>query len=718
MKNSIENKYRFLRSDFCQSTKIGAQIWWTQDRLTIIFVIKFLLACLLALWVSLFLELEQPRTSMLTVALVMQPKSGMVFSKSFYRFVGSLVGVVATFILIALFAQERILFIIYLAIWVGLCTSGSMMFRYYHSYAFALAGYTVCIVGMPSVLTPELTFNIALIRVSEVFVGLLSAVFISDMIFPQRVGDVLSANVKRRYQGFLMHLRTITLEKNDTASRTKSLKVLSDVFELENFRASLSFENDATRSFYLWLGKINAESMTASTSFHSFEQYLKTLINLGHEKTVELLVQLYTPIQIRLLQHDLEGNIEKQAQLITEEIRSYEEWFPRRVALINQQLQTTEDVQSKIDFLTGVELLQNFINDLLSYTSTFTDQSLNNKIYDIRSVEPISRIGLHYDPWSTFLAGARCSITLIILALIWISTDWRSGGEAITMGIIVLILYAPSPNPFRIVQQLIIGTLFGMVLLFICNFFWLTQAQGWVMLSLALTPGLLIAGWYSSKSHLLAIGTGISLTFLMHGGFNSIYSANPVNFINESVADLLALIISGALFILMNVTTSNWSRNRSHKSLRHLVIDSCIKPIPRDMTLIEIKARDIVQRLSGAQRVENRSGNEVIDWMFSTLEISKAIIKIRALSNQLKNDFLKKQIFDCIKAVMYLYRMPSIKTRSRAIQSISSTIDFVDKDSNDSSKIIRNYLNFIFRLLVDNKYVLTDETMHSSSKGI
>jgi uncharacterized membrane protein YccC len=49
---------------------------------------------------------------------------------------------------VALFAQERILFLGSLAIWVGLCTFASKRARNFAAYGFVLSGYTAAIVGI------------------------------------------------------------------------------------------------------------------------------------------------------------------------------------------------------------------------------------------------------------------------------------------------------------------------------------------------------------------------------------------------------------------------------------------------------------------------------------------------------------------------------------------------------------------------------------------
>ena len=85
--------------------------WARTDGLAWIYIFKAVLAALLALWIAMRLDMPQPRTAMTTVFVVMQPQSGMVLAKSFYRFCGTMVGLVVMLVLISLFSQQPVLFL-------------------------------------------------------------------------------------------------------------------------------------------------------------------------------------------------------------------------------------------------------------------------------------------------------------------------------------------------------------------------------------------------------------------------------------------------------------------------------------------------------------------------------------------------------------------------------------------------------------------------------
>src|SRR5476651_1879910 len=176
--------------------------WARSDGVTWIYIFKVLIAAFLTYWVALRLELPQPRTAMITVFIVMQPQSGHVFAKSFYRFLGTLAGSAVMVALIALFAQYTELFLGALAIWVGLCSAGAARNRNFRAYGFVLAGYTAAMVGLPALAHPEGAFMAAVWRVLEISLGILCSTFVSAAILPQTSSAAMRNALYQRFGVF------------------------------------------------------------------------------------------------------------------------------------------------------------------------------------------------------------------------------------------------------------------------------------------------------------------------------------------------------------------------------------------------------------------------------------------------------------------------------------------------------------------------------------
>ena len=171
----ITRPSRLSRSTTALAVRDAGADWLRSDGLTWIHVLKTVTAVLLAMGISMRLALPLPRTAMATVVIVMQPQSGLVLAKSFYRFIATIVGSVVAVAITSVFAQQRELFLLSLAIWIGICTFGAARNRNFRSYGFVLSGYTAALVGIPATAHPDGAFLSALTRVSEVSLGIACA---------------------------------------------------------------------------------------------------------------------------------------------------------------------------------------------------------------------------------------------------------------------------------------------------------------------------------------------------------------------------------------------------------------------------------------------------------------------------------------------------------------------------------------------------------------
>ena len=181
---------------------IAVQGFFKEEAISWLFVLKTLIAALIALWLAYRLELESPKTAVVTVFIVMQARTGMVLAKGFYRALGTIIGSGVALLLVAAFAQERVMFLIGLAIWVGMLTAGATIYRNFQSYAFVLAGYTACLVGLPAALDPNAAFDIAVTRLTEVLLGILVASTVSGLVFPLSMRELLLSAALKRFATF------------------------------------------------------------------------------------------------------------------------------------------------------------------------------------------------------------------------------------------------------------------------------------------------------------------------------------------------------------------------------------------------------------------------------------------------------------------------------------------------------------------------------------
>jgi uncharacterized membrane protein YccC len=694
--------------------------WWREDAQGLIYVAKVVFACLLALWISLKFELEQPRTAMLTVAIVMQSRTGMVFAKSFYRLIGTIVGITASFVLVALFAQERVLFIGAMAVWIGFCTAGSMVFRNHQSYGFVLAGYTICIVGLPATITPELTFDIGMTRISEIMVGLVAATIVSDLIFPQRMWNMLLATVRRRFKDFSDMLASLPegMGRKDQGTAAAALRFAGDVYDVENFRASTALENDASRAHRKRLSLLNAEFMAVSTSYHALEQLLRRQLRRSHPAVVEALVLAYKPL-VEALQYDGRSvKTEVEAGAVLQCLRSTKAALPRRLAALRLELREALSEEERLDFDTGAELLQRFADELATYAATYAGLAQQGHELEIKETEePPPRMGLLIDPVAVSLAGVRGALALGAMTCLWIFADWRSGIEAITLGVITSTLFASAPSPERTIRQFSLGAAIGTVLLYIANFKLLPFAQGFTMLSLALIPGLVIAAWLTTRPATALVGAGAFIIFLLHIGFNSAYNASPVAFMNDAIADFIAIGLAAAMYALIDLSNGRWSHQRLANALRKQVVAACRDALPQRRVRFESRARALMQRAKGGRRIADAQDKELVDWLLSTLETGCAVIELRVEMQALQDIEALNRLEYCLDRIAGLYAKPDSGSRMAALETVMdtsallSTIDMMFRIAPTQRRRILTILHTLRSALLDEDSVLARKAL-------
>jgi len=144
--------------------------------------IKTALAMTIAYGIALSMEWDKPMWAGFAVAFVSLSTVGQSINKAALRVLGTLVAVVVALALIALFAQDRWLFILSVTAWVGLCTY--LMSGPKYQYFWNVCGFVVVIITMGAGADSANAFNVAMLRAQETGLGILVYGLVSVLIWP------------------------------------------------------------------------------------------------------------------------------------------------------------------------------------------------------------------------------------------------------------------------------------------------------------------------------------------------------------------------------------------------------------------------------------------------------------------------------------------------------------------------------------------------------
>jgi uncharacterized membrane protein YccC len=145
----------------------------------LLFGLRLWAAACLALFVAFWLELDNPFWAGTSAAIVCQLQLGASLRKGWFRMIGTVIGATAIVVLTGCFPQNRVAFLLLLAVWCSLCAFAATLLRNFASYSAALAGYTAAIIAVDNLGATggasSDVFLLAVTRASEICIGIACA---------------------------------------------------------------------------------------------------------------------------------------------------------------------------------------------------------------------------------------------------------------------------------------------------------------------------------------------------------------------------------------------------------------------------------------------------------------------------------------------------------------------------------------------------------------
>ncbi|MGC8530207.1 MAG: FUSC family protein [Leptospirillia bacterium] len=488
----------------------------------ILFSLKTFVAALLALAIAFAWELRQPYWALLTVLIVAQPYTGMVRSKSLYRFVGTFVGAAMAVFLVPRLVDMPVLLTMALASWVALCLYLSLIDATPRSYAFILAGYTVALIGFPSVLHPDQIFFVALARVEEVCLGILSTFLVNELFFPR---SALALYAKR--------LSALQAEV-EAAGRT----LADDSLDRGAFGVTLS-------RLYLSLSSLGPLSLFAAYDAARPEQIGRLERVRGHLSHV---LPLFS--EILRLRESLPGEKDSCQTVAREALAHLREFLARPG---DPPPGLPGETPSAHEFPGPVHgAMQGGGREPIRGPLSPVCESLLSRLLDVRILISESRLLWHREsprkidglpppaPYRDHdlaaLSAAGIFVTILAITAFWRETSWPDGATATMMAAVASSFFAamddPAPAILRFLGFITAGSAIGILMLYAL----LPMAENFLELSLCLALVLLPAGIFLGRPERTIDVLAFSIGFGGLLALSSAYHSDFVSSINAALA--------------------------------------------------------------------------------------------------------------------------------------------------------------------------------------
>ncbi len=688
--------------------------WARSDGVTWVYIFKVLLAAFLTLWLAMRLELPQPRTAMITVFIVMQPQSGHVFAKSFYRFLGTLAGSAVMVALIALFAQNTELFLGSLAIWVGICSAGAARYRNFRAYGFVLAGYTAAMVGLPALAHPDGAFMAAVWRVLEISLGILCATLVSAAILPQTASAAMRNALYQRFGVFALFVTDgLRGRSQREAFERGNVRFIAEAVGLEGLRSVTVFEDPHMRRRNGRLSRLNSEFMGITTRFNALHQLLERLRSNAADHVVAAIKPGLQDLAELLDGFSGRALTDADAARLAAALAAYKEGLPARVRSLRAQFQESAPSEAEqLDFHTAYELLYRFVDELHSYAQThasLADHHHAREQWD----EP-------YTPQTNWLAstasGLRAAFILLVLGSYWVATAWPSGATMTLIAAATVGLSAATPNPKRMAFQMACGTLVGAVIGFIEMFFVFPLIDGFALLCVMLAPVIVLGSFLSSRPQFAGVGLGLLIFFSTGSVPDNLTVYNPYSFINDYIAMVMGMLVCAAAGAIILPPNSRWLWQRLEQDLRGQVVYAISGKLKGLGSSFESRTRDLLHQAYGLAAGQPKVQSDLLRWMFVVLEVGHAIIELRKEQAILPvhpayaaSQPWRQAIRVMGRSLVRLFLQPSQSNLERGLIAVDHAISRVQATDEpfaphfDTSALrrVKSYLHFIRTSLLD-----------------
>jgi uncharacterized membrane protein YccC len=497
----------------------------------LLFGLRLWIAVCLALYVAFCLELDNAYWAGTSAAVVCQPSLGASLRKGSFRMIGTMIGAVAIVVLTACFPQQRVGFLVGLALWGAACVFVATLLRNFSTYSAALAGLTAVVIasdelGSVGGANGE-AFSLAVTRASEICIGIVCAGVVlagTDLGGARRRLASQLASISSEIAGGFTG--TFLLDGPEEA-KTRPIRrdLIKRVIALEPVVDGAQGEASDLRAHSPILRAAIGGLFAALSGWRLAALHLELRPN--DESRQEARV-IYRILPQELLPTLPEGTA---ASWMADPFRVRRACGAAVRALIALPVRTPSLrllADQTAEALTGI---QRALDGLLLLTDA------------VRPMRSFGAPRLHVpDSLPALVNATRVFIVIGVVELFWVATGWPDGALAVTWSAIFVIVFSPTADQaYANAKSRLVGISVACILAAIIKFAVLPGRETFAGLAIAISPVLIVAGALSTLPWRSSMFGAVASWFLP-----LVQPANPITYDTQQFYNSSLAIVSGA----------------------------------------------------------------------------------------------------------------------------------------------------------------------------
>ncbi|MFG6456449.1 FUSC family protein [Roseateles sp. BYS96W] len=498
---------------------------------------KTFAAALLAFYLALSIGLPRPYWAFATAYVVSNALTGATRSKGLYRMLGTLIGAGAAVLVLPVLVDTPVLLSLFVSVWTGTLLYLSFLDRLPSNYVYMLSAYSLPMLALSMVQTPDQVFPLAVARSEEILLGILCAGLVSSLVLPGKVAPVLQA----RFQAWLADagswatglLRSEAAgTPRDAATQVSSHRLAGDVLALDQFISHLRYDTDSAdavrlaRELRMRLGLLLPTLSSLSTAVRALRASRQGVPPALAARMDEIADWIAAPASV---EGAMRGErLQQQLRELVLPGRPSQGWD----ALLHRHV---------LKRLEGLVQLWRDGQALQRMMAAGRMDPAWTPAYERWTFSPSVR---HHDRGMQLFSAASVSAVTFLASMIWIWSGWSDGAGMVIMCAVVACFFAaqdePAPAQFGFFVANTLCLLLGVALLFLV----LPAAHEFETLALALAPIFLLIGTLVARPAFAVIALGLTVTLATNLALGDAYSADFGVFANSGLAAIAGNLLA------------------------------------------------------------------------------------------------------------------------------------------------------------------------------
>lgn len=585
-------------------------------------------AALAALWIAYTLQISTPYSGAITVLIVAHPVHGLVLVKSLYRFLGTLVGGAMSLVLMAFFNQSPEMFFLIFGLWMGVCTLGSTLLRNFQSYGTVLAGYTVVLVCMPGIDTPQNIFDLVTSRVAVVSIGIACSGIVAALTTSGAAERVLHRALRATLGQMNDYVQQCLNASTDDSVVAARRKLAAAVIGLE---AQIDFAVTEAAPVAMLRETLRA-SLVAMLGTLTTATSLRDGLRRLRETHSGASARLDAPLaECKAIIDDIATVLKLPDAELSARLEGIDDRLVSLTAAVEADL-----AASHLPVLVVQDRLSEMLDEVrvaLAGLRALISGRIPGEIE-----RQHARLAFHLDWRNGMINAVRATIAVWAAGAIWILTAWPYGWMMVAMIVPNAGLLAARDHPERDAVEFIKGCTMVSLLGWVVLLYLLPLGDSFTWLAMVIGPVLFLAVLLMTNPKTTFIGVGFAVFFL-----TLLTPTNPMVYDASLYLNSVLPTIGGAVLTMMVFRLILPTDARAHAFALARVMRRDIRALltsRREVTPAawESRMHDRLLRLVGRMRVSEMRHDSLMRGGFAALRIGREIIRARRLLANFSHD--------------------------------------------------------------------------------